>query len=464
LITRRERRTIAYGAVCARGKTVKAHHLMSALVLLVLPTRAVAEEQPAQQPKGMTLEDAVHLALQNNERAQKVPYRVETAEGQLDRARDAFFPTLVGNGAATYKPDPPAKSPNLSTNGTVTLTQPLLTPSAFPLYSQQKHNLESEKWGGVQDKRLLMFDTAKAFIQTLTAERVLESAKRKADTAQANLEAAKARADAGLTSTNDVTKAQLDLASSLTQVATATGNVDKAYVSLSFLVGQQVAPPLVAPDNTTRAAQRYEESQKNQVKTALERRQDAIRAAQDRRPDVRSLHEKTEALRDSAKEPYYRLAPTISAQGQLRLVPDPLPSEKGVDETISLNLTWTIFDAGLRYADIRQRSAQLTSSELDEKLLRRSVQTDIELALAALRSARAAFKVADDAVASAKKNTEETLILYKQGLAKAIEVTDANQKQFDAEITRESTKLTMEQAYLDLRNGLGFGPLDEDVR
>jgi hypothetical protein len=55
------------------------------------------------------------------------------------------------------------------------------------------------------------------------------------------------------------------------------------------------------------------------------------------------------------------------------------------------------------------------------------------------------------------------LILYKQGLAKAIEVSDANDRQFDAEVTRESAKFTMEQAYLDLRSALGFGPLDEDV-
>jgi outer membrane protein TolC len=226
-------------------------------------------------------------------------------------------------------------------------------------------------------------------------------------------------------------------------------------------VGQRVTPPLVPPDNTTRAAQRYEESQKNQVKSALERRQDSIKAAEDRRPDIRSLHEKNEALRDSAVEPLYRLAPTIGASAQLRVVPDPLPSEKAFDETISLNLTWTIFDAGLRYADRRQRVAQLESGELDEKQLRRSVSSDVETALAALHAAREAYKVAEDAVAAAQKNIDETLILYKQGLANALEITDANQKRFDAEITRESTKLTMEQAYLDLRNALGFGPLDE---
>ena len=86
------------------------------------------------EAQGLRIEDAVHLALRNNERALKAPLRVEIAEGQLDRARDAFLPTLVASGTSTYDPASP-RPPDLTHNGTVTLTQPLLVPSAFPLYS-----------------------------------------------------------------------------------------------------------------------------------------------------------------------------------------------------------------------------------------------------------------------------------------------------------------------------------------
>ena len=42
----------------------------------------------------------------------------------------------------------------------------------------------------------------------------------------------------------------------------------------------------------------------------------------------------------------------------VRMIPDPLPSERGVDETFTLNLTWNIFDAAQRYADRKTRLAQ----------------------------------------------------------------------------------------------------------
>ena len=411
--------------------------------------------------EGLTLENAVRLALRNNERAQKAPLRVEVAEGQLERARDSFFPTLSATASSTFRPDVKAGT-NPTSSGALTLTQPLLNPSSFPQYSQQRHNVDAEKWGSLQDKRQLAFETAKAFMQALTAENVLASAQRKLDGAKLNLETSQARAQAGLTSTNDVTKAELQLATSEGQLENAQGNVRKTYITLSFLLVQKVEGPLVPPDNTTRAAQDFERARTNQVKNALDRRSRVVAAAQDRRPDVRSLHEKNAGLEASADEPLYRLIPSLNASGQLRFSPDPVGNEKAVDEQASLSLSWQVFDAGFRYADRKQRLAQLQSARLDEKLLRRSVQNDIELALATLRAARENYASALLAATAASKNSEETGVLYQQGLARAIEVNDANDKQFEADVTREAAKLSMEQAYLDLRSALGFGPLDQE--
>ncbi len=398
----------------------------------------------------LRLDQAIKLALEHNERARKSPLRVDQAEGSLDRARGAFYPSLTAASSAQYKLREDKSGRNTTTSGTITLSQPIVNPSAFPQYSQASHQLESEKWGSIQDRRLLSFDTARAFLQALTTERVLEASNRRLDRAKANIANAEARAAAGLASTNDITKAQLELTTAQREVAQSEGRVGVAYLNLGFLVGRQVTPPLASPDRTTEAAASYETSPESQVKSAL-----------DRRPDLRSAHERTEALRASAKEPYYRLIPSLNGNVSVRLLPDPLPTEQAHDETATLNLTWNIFDAGFRYADRRTRTAQAESQALDESLLRRSVDNDIRIALTNLKAARESFKIAEDAVTAAQKNLEETEILYKQGLARAIEVADATAKRFDADVTRASAKLTMEQTYLELRFALGLGPLDD---
>jgi outer membrane protein TolC len=414
-------------------------------VLVAWPSAAEAQEQ-------LRIEDAIRLALTNNERAQKAPLRVETAEGQVDRARTAFFPSLTANGSGTWRATEDRSGRSTTTNGTVTLTQPLLVPSAFPLYSQAKHQRESERWGAAQDRRVLAFDTARSFLQVLTAERVLEAAGRRLERARANLQNAEARGQAQLASVNDATRAQVELASSSREVAQATGSVGRAHTQLSFLVGKRVDGALAAPDRTTEGAERFENARESQVQAAI-----------DRRPDVRAAQERSEALEYSAKEPLYRLIPGVTAQAQLRVLPDPLPTERATDETVTINLTWNIFDQGARYADRRTRLAQSESQQLDVKLLRRSVANDVELALISLRTAREAYRIAGDAVAATQKLTEESEILYRQGLARAIELTDANAKRFDAEVSRASAKLSMEQAYLELRFALGLAPIDEEL-
>jgi outer membrane protein TolC len=397
------------------------------------------------------MEDAIRLALTNNERAQKAPLRVETAEGQVDRARTAFFPTLSANGSGAWNATEDRSGRSITTSGTVTLTQPIITPSAFPLYAQSKHQRESERWGATQDVRVLAFDTARAFLQVLTATRVAEASSRRLDRAKASLKDAQARSQAGLTSTNDATRAEVELQSSLTQVATAQGSIAKAQSQLSFLVGTRIAGPFAEPDRTTRGAASFESA-----------KQSTVQAAIDRRPDVKSSEERTLALKLSAEEPLYRLIPSLSAQGQLRVIPDPLPTENGTNETVTLNLSWNIFDQGARYADRRTRLSQAQSQALDEKLLRRSVANDVELAIIALRTAREAYRISGDTVTATTKLTSEEQILYKQGLASALEVSTANSQLFDAEVSRASAKLSMEQAYLELRFALGLAPIDED--
>lgn len=413
------------------------------LVGLLEPGAASAQEQ-------LTFEAAVRLALAQNERALKAPLRVRAAEGQLIRARSEFLPSLNTGGSGTLGSSEDRAGRLLTGSATLTLTQPLINLSAIPLYAQSRHQLESERWGAVQDKRLVAFDTARAFLVVLTSERVHEAATRRLERARANQQNAEVRAQAQIASTNDVTRAILETTAAAREVAQADGSVARARLALGFLIGQPVAGALAAPDRTTQAAE----------STALGT-EELVRAAQDRRPDIRAAKERTAALYQAAREPLFRLAPVLAATGQGRLTTAAVASEPFYSGTVQLNLGWEIYDAGARYGDRRTRTAQAESQALDERLLRRSVATDVGVALASLAAARESYRISEEAVAAAQRNTAETELLYKQGLARAIELIDANARRFDAEVSRATAKLAMEQAYLELRFALGLDPVDD---
>lgn len=398
------------------------------------------------------LSEAVDLALANNERARKAPLRVNVAEGQLEKARAAFLPTLTAGAQGTLRAAADKSGRVLGETGTLTLTQPLLVPTAFPLYAQAKHQLESERWGAVEDRRELAFDTARAFLVALSSERLLEAAERRLERARATSVDTKARAEAGLASTNDVTRGLVSLSAAETQIAAARGNLERAYLQLGFLVGRDVAGPLLPPEQTTKAAQ-----------DGAFRTEELLRLAEARRPDVRSAAEKTAALRESAKEPLYRTIPTLSAQAVMHTTAAPIAPDPGHDEQALLTLSWTLYDAGARYGDDRTRNAQAESQALDERALRRSIAVDLGIALSGLRAARDTFRISREAVVAAKRNTDETEILYRQGLARALELTDANATRYDAEVSSETARLSMEQAYLALRQAMGLAPLGDEL-
>ena len=78
----------------------------------------------------------------------------------------------------------------------IPLNQPLLNPSAFPLYAQAKELSESTRYQSVDDKRQLAFDAAHAFFQVLLSDEVVQDLKALKTGYPSRLaEAAKAKAE-----------------------------------------------------------------------------------------------------------------------------------------------------------------------------------------------------------------------------------------------------------------------------
>jgi len=85
-------------------------------------------------------------------------------------------------------------------------------------------------------------------------------------------------------------------------------------------------------------------------------------------------------------------------------------------------------------------------------------------ALEQISSDQAAIEQAVTAVRVAGKNAEESLELYRQGLAGSLEVTDASVRLFEAEVALARARYQLALAYLDLRSASGLTPATEENR
>jgi outer membrane protein TolC len=420
-------------------------------IVLIVRLAAAADALPGPP---LRIEDAVQLALTRNERAKVSDLQVVVAEAAVERARAGFLPVIALSGNDQQHLTTTGSTPSNVGTSSFIVNQPIVNAPAWPLYSQAKALADAQHAQNVDDKRLLAFIAANAFFAVLNADDLLQAAQRQLDMATANLADSQARAQAGLTSSNDVTRAHIDIAGSARQVQADQGNLDNAYVQLAFTINAPVTSPLAAPVATLRAA-----------KQAPGQVDALVRFAMEHRPDVLVAKHVAIAAHDFAREPLLRLVPTLGVQGAVTATTNPPPaSGRWNDEAVTGTLTWTLYDAGVRYADKHSRDAQASIADLNLQQLGRSVDAQVRGAVVLLVSAQGALLVAEDAMKAARQSVEETTILYRQGLAKAIELVDANDTRFTSEINYAGAEYLTAQAYLNLRQSGGLGPLETEPK
>jgi len=417
------------------------------------PTPAT-QTPPQAGPGALTIDEAVQLVLSRNERARISDLNVTVADAAVEKARAGFLPVLTFNGNDTRTGVIAAGAPANVATGSLVLTQPLLNPSAFPLYAQAKALAEAQRAQNTDDKRLLAFSAANAFFTVLSTSAILDAAQRQLENAQANVADTQARADAQLNSSNDVTRARVDVAGASRELEADKGALANDYVQVAFLLNSPVSGPLASPGAMLAAAQ--------QPFGAID---GLVRIAFDRRPDVLVDKNATDAAHHFADEPMMRLIPSVGLTGTASGTTNaPAATKVWNQETVAGTLTWTIYDAGSRYADKHSRDAQAEIAELNLKQLVRNVDAQVRGTAALLSAAQAEFQVAAQARDAAQQNVEETAILYRQGLAKAIELIDANDSRFTAEVNYAGAQFSVAVAYLNLRQAMGLDPLGTELK
>ena len=411
-----------------------------ALLFLAFTVRSAGAQEP------LTLDRAVSLAEQRNERAAAAETDVEAAEARLGRARTALLPTVSVLG--DWRNDTAADTRNTLSSAAV-LSQPIFDARIFPLVRSARFERNAIRLTADEERRLVGYDAADAFLVALNFEGVLRSAEHRREFARAALEDSRARFEAGLVSSNDVTRAELELATAVRGVAQAQGNVRAAHIALETVLNASVEGPLVEPADVLSEA-----AAAPAVDGAV------IADAQQRRNDIGAARFRVQSLQAFADEPSARFIPSVRLNAQSRNINEGAISDRNNDGFVGVTLAWPLFDAGVRRAETNERNAIARGAELDLQLALRNVEQQIRTAGVQLASEQAALREATVAVRVARRNAEETNELYRQGLASALELADANQRLFEAEVAESTARYRMAQAYLALREARGLAPVE----
>ena len=414
------------------------------------------------QTKELTLEDAIGMALARNEQALTADAQLRAANAVVAKARGYFLPTLDATGTYTRRPSQVRRTIGdqsvivqnfnaLAAVGNLNLT--LFDSRGIPGLRNVRSERSAQKSSTAETKRQVAFEVSQAYLATLSMVQLNEASKRRFEFARQNFEAAKARYDAGLVSVNDVTRAELEFATAEMGVTQTDGQSKTAYLELGYLLAEPTVAErtLSSPDFLVNAPA---------VDSAMVN--ELIAEAESRRLDLDALRWHAKAQRALLMEPLLRWLPSVNISSQYRYTNESGLSGNTNTWNAGLTLDWPIFDGFARNADYGQAKAQVRVADLAVSSALRQVEIDVRDALVSLSSARAALKEAGVAHEIAQRNAVETGQLYRQGLASALQVADANVSLFEAEVALVTERYSVALAYLNFEAALGLDPFGKE--
>ena len=418
----------------------------------------------ASQERPLTLDEAVKLALERNERAQAAQEDINAANARVAQARSFFLPQLTSTSTSTRRAYEVRRvvgdtevviSRFNGLSETLALGLTLFDARSMTSLAAVRSQRNADLAAAAESRRQLAFEVSQAFLATLGASQVQEASARRFTFAGQNLAAAKARFAAGLASVNDVTRAELEYATAEVGVTQVKGQVETSTLQLGYLLDARdaVRGQLVVPEFLIEAASAEAADVEGLIDEALARRL-----------DVGSLRWAASSQHSLARIPMLGFLPSISASGRYSITNEPSFNNRNWNWTAGATLNWNLFDGLARFGQRREQQALAKLADLDLQAATRRVDLEVREALVSMANQRAALKQATTAHEVAKKNAGETTELYRQGLASALQVADANVSLFEAEVAFVQERYGLGVAFLNLEAALGLDPFGKEPR
>ncbi|MGD9519003.1 MAG: TolC family protein [Armatimonadota bacterium] len=427
--------------------------ICGALVVVFL---GLVGQQPA-EPLVLSIDDAVSMALEQNRSVRRSAQAVEEAMAALRRTQAYQGVRLDSNAQVSAQgpsseinfPLPSGGSrsittiPSLSWSFGLTVSQPIY--HGGQLYYQERLaalGLDTARIEQQRQQQAVVRDVRSLFLSVVQSQQLERVAAENVSRSMRHLQDARARVDAGVAPGFDVIRAEAEVANANDGLVAAHAVVDKTLAALKTLLSIDVTRPveLETPD-----AQSYVDVEPSQT----------IGLALVRRPEV-SAADKAVMLADaSVGLARSGIKPSIDMFANFQK-----QSEKGLgahDWTWALGVQATkpIFDSNLTKAAVEEAQAKKTQAEETAQQVREGIALEVYQAWLSLQEARERIDAAEKGLAQAEEAMRIADLRYQEGVAPAVEVTDARAALMAARANHVNARFAYEQARVALEYAIG---------
>lgn len=393
------------------------------LLLLVLP---VAASAAAQDEGGLTLEQAVSMALASNHEVLRARERLFRQEGQIQEVKSQLYPQvgLEGSYRRSYDESLLDSGIGAFVDPEVADTWVAKTTLRQLLFSWGKAStaveiaealLRQTSQDVAGSERSVVLRVHEAFYDLLLTQRLVEVAEERLAQRERVLDVAQKRFSAGVVNEFEVIRARVDVANARTPVIQARNRVRQAKAALNNLLAREQTEPVEA-----RGELAYVPLEPLTLEQVVER-------AVARRPELASLRvaqeiaEKNLAIARAEDKPQVNLDAEygLATQHFEQLGPNRERWGAGV------SLSFPLFDGWRTRGLVAQARSEARDADLAAAQLRQVITLEAKVALDDLAEAEEIIRASSLNIEQAQKALELAETSYRYGVAILLDVSDA---------------------------------------
>jgi multidrug efflux system outer membrane protein len=144
------------------------------------------------------------------------------------------------------------------------------------------------------------------------------------------------------------------------------------------------------------------------------------------RPDVEAARRTVELAEAGRSATKWKYAPNLGLSAVYRWANVAGFTGKNTSWAVTLGLQWTIWDGGLREAELREGRAKIAEAEASARSAENKARDEVRRAMLDLASARANRIKAEEQLRLAREGQRLVDVSFKAGTSTYLEVTDAN--------------------------------------
>ena len=407
-------------------KRIAAHWMITGMMTAVFFSIVVASAWG--KPPTYTLDALFRLALDQSEAVKLAAETLYVAEQDKKRALSVLIPRFSAFGEYTryseekYLGETPLQ-PEWSTAYGLRIDQSFtLNGKELIALEVSKAAIEKERLSLAANRETLLIRVAEAYYQVLKAEKAVDIADANVKRLQTYKDAVETRLKLGAVTKTDLYRASAELSGAISDQIRAANILRLTESVLTRVAGVPRPFHLAAPDLFPDFFPQFDLAGLN-------------REALTNRTDLRAL-ELTQKMADDQVQ-YTRSAwwPQIGIEGVwARQDADPgalTPIEDRLWAKIGLQ--FSIFDGGLRRAELNQSRSMNRQAELGVSALKKQIAVEVDEAFFDFITRKNTITALADQLTFARENLKAVTHQFDFGLANSVDVVDANTLQVTAE-------------------------------